>query len=212
MAYDLEEQEKLDAIKDWWHRYGTLCVILAFVVLAGILGWRGWQWYQNHQNTQAMGYFEALETASQQPSEESDVRIKAASATLRQDFPKSGYTSRGALIAAWAMQERGDLDGAREQLEWVQQNSPDLTLKSVAGLRLATLLLEQGKHDEALALLAEPPPGFRGVYLDRRGDVLYALERYPEAGAAWGEALILFEGKPMEALVQLKIDALGEQR
>ena len=26
MAYDLEEQEKLDAIKAWWARYGTVVI------------------------------------------------------------------------------------------------------------------------------------------------------------------------------------------
>ena len=66
MAYDLEEQEKLDAMRAWWERYGTLCVVLAFVVVAAILGWRGWQWYQGHQAAQAMGYFEALEDAARQ--------------------------------------------------------------------------------------------------------------------------------------------------
>ena len=66
MAYDLEEQEKLDALKAWWERYGTLSMALVFAVLAVFAGWRGWQWYQSHQANQAMGYYEALESAAAQ--------------------------------------------------------------------------------------------------------------------------------------------------
>ncbi|MGG4774985.1 tetratricopeptide repeat protein [Paenalcaligenes sp. Me52] len=212
MAYDLEEQEKLDAIKDWWTRYGTLCVVLAFVVLAGILGWRGWQWYQTHQNTQAMGYYEALEAASTMTGEEADARLVAASATLRSDFPKSGYASRGALVAAWALQERGNADGAREQLEWLVQQGSDPAMKAVARLRLAGLLLEQKDFDAALAQLENPPAGFAGLYADRKGDILFAQDKVAEARAAWQVALGLLKGEAVEQLVQLKIDAVGEQQ
>src|SRR5690606_41415148 len=92
MAYDLEEQEKLEALRAWWDRYGTLIVIVfvgAVLIFAGV---RAWQWYQGHQASQAMGYFEALENAAVQQSEDSLPRSKAASETLRKDFPDSGYT------------------------------------------------------------------------------------------------------------------------
>nr|WP_254045866.1 tetratricopeptide repeat protein [Paenalcaligenes hominis] len=55
MAYDLEEQEKIDALKDWWDKNGTRVVIIAFLIAASILGWRGYQWYEQHQATKAMG-------------------------------------------------------------------------------------------------------------------------------------------------------------
>ena len=37
MAYDLEEQEKLDAIKAWWARYGTVVISLVAAVALGRL-------------------------------------------------------------------------------------------------------------------------------------------------------------------------------
>src|SRR3546814_8557467 len=140
MAYDLEEQEKLDALRAWWERYGTLCAVLVFVVVAAIVGWRGWQWYQGHQASQAMGYFEALEGAAGQKGDDAVARIKAASQTLRSDFAKSGYTPRGVLVAAQALQARSELAGAREQLEWLVKNSSDAALIPLAKLRLAGVL------------------------------------------------------------------------
>lgn len=209
MAYDLEEQEKLDALRAWWERYGTLCAILIFVVVAGIVGWRGWQWYEGHQAGQAMGYFEALENASTQQGDDAVARIKAASSTLRSDFSGSGYTSRGVLVAAQALQERKDLDGAREQLEWLTKHSTDIALVSLARLRLAGVLLEQKQYDLALAQLNDAPPAFAGLYADRRGDILLAQDKRAEAKSAWENALKELGSDPVAQIVRLKIDALA---
>ena len=208
MAYDLEEQEKLEALRAWWERYGTLLVALAVVVAIGVLGWRGWQWYQGNRAVQAMGYFEALEMAAAEPGEESQTRIKAASETLRKDFPNSGYASRGALLASQALAARGDFSASTEQLRWVMQ-SKDPALAGLARLRLAGLELEQKRYDEALALLKDPPAGFDGLYTDRRGDILFAQGERAGAREAWEAALKTLAGDPLAQVVQLKIDALA---
>src|SRR5690606_3637413 len=211
MAYDLEEQEKLDAIRDWWARYGTLCVILAFAVAAGILGWRGWQWYQSSQNAQAMSYFEALESASRENTPEAYARIEAASQTLRTDFAKSGYTSRGVLIAAWFLQQRGELEAAKEQLQWLIANSNDVAMVSLARLRLAGVLLELQAYDDALAQLQNAPTSFAGLFADRRGDVYAAQGQTDQAHSEWQQALNALGNDPVSQIVQLKLDAIGEQ-
>ncbi|MBP6020215.1 MAG: tetratricopeptide repeat protein [Burkholderiaceae bacterium] len=209
MAYDLEEQEKLDALRAWWDRYGTLCAVIVFVIVAGIVGWRGWQWYQGHQSNQAMSYFEALETATGQEGDDALARIKAASSTLRTDFAQSGYTTRGALVAAQALQARNDLDGAREQLEWLIKNSSDMALVPLAKLRLAGILIDQQHYDQALAQLDNAPAAFAGLYADRKGDALMAQGKTAEARAAWETAVQALGSDPVSQIVQLKIDALG---
>jgi len=216
MAYDLEEQEKLDALRAWWDRYGMLCMALLALVAASLLGWRGWQWYQSNQATQAMGYFEALQTEAINPDPDAMARIKAASSTLREQFPTSGYTARGILIAAKALQDRGDLDGAREQLTWLSQSGQaDGALVPVAKLRLAGILLAQEHYDQALAQLADAPPAFAALVADRRGDILYAQGKVQDARVAWREALQAFEAQSDRSaaqILQLKMDALGEQQ
>lgn len=209
MAYDLEEQEKLDAIKAWWDRYGTLVAILVFAIVAAMVGWRGWQWYQGHKATQAMGYFEALQSAASQGGDEAVARIEAASATLRESFPKSGYTTRGVLVAAAALADQGKFDAAREQLQWLVQQGEDPALKAVARLRLAGILLEQKQYDQALAQLENPPSTFEALYADRRGDILFAQGKIDEARAAWQSALQAFGSDPVGQIVQLKIDAIA---
>jgi predicted negative regulator of RcsB-dependent stress response len=208
MAYDLEEQEKIDALRAWWDKYGTLCSVVLFVAVLAVLGWRGWQWYQGHEAGQAMGYFEALETAAGQPGDDAVARIKAASKTLRDDYASTGYAPRGVLVAAEALQRRNDLAGAREQLEWLVHNGKDSALASLARLRLAGILLQQKQYDQALAQLQNPPDAFAGLYADRRGDILAAQGKNDEARKAWQEAIKDLGTDPTSQVVQLKIDAL----
>ncbi len=210
MAYDLEEQEKLDALKAWWDRYGTISMALLLAVVASFAGWRGWQWYQGHQAGQAMGYFEALESAAGQNGDDAVARIKAASATLRGEYASSGYAARGVLVAAWALERRGDLEGAREQLQWLATGSTAPALAPIARLRLAGVLLQEKKYDEALAQLqGEAPAGFAALYADRRGDILAAQGKTAEALEAWRAAVGAFGADPATQIVQLKIDALN---
>jgi predicted negative regulator of RcsB-dependent stress response len=173
------------------------------------VGWRGWQWYQGREANQAMSYFEALENATGQQGADALARIKAASETLRKDYPGSGYTSRAALVAADALQDRNDPADARVQLEWLIKNSSDQALVPLARLRLAGLLLDQKQYDAALGQLRDAPAPYAGLYADRRGDILAAQGKKAEAKAAWTEAVKALAGQSVVQVIQLKIDALG---
>ncbi|WP_291380340.1 MULTISPECIES: tetratricopeptide repeat protein [Achromobacter] len=210
MAYDLEEQEKLDAIKAWWARYGTLLLALTTVVLLAWGGWWGWKAYESHQANQAMGYFEALEDAARLGGADSSVRIKTAASTLREKYPNTGYAARGALVAAQALQAQKDDVGAREQLEWLAGQGKNPAMQAVARLRLAGMMLDQKQYDAALAQLNNPPAAFAALFADRRGDVLAAQGKREEARAAWQSAIDgLGLANPLTQVVQLKLDALS---
>lgn len=210
MAYDLEEQEKLDAIKAWWARYGTLVVSLFAVVALAWGGWWGWKAYESHRANQAMGYFEALEDAARLGGADSSVRIKTASATLREQYPATGYAARGALVAAQALAAQKDEAGAREQLEWLAAQGKNPSMQAVARLRLAGMLLDQKQYDPALAQLNNPPAAFAALFADRRGDILAAQGKRDDARAAWQSAIDgLGAANPLTQVVQLKLDALS---
>jgi|SRR5690625_21414 len=213
MAYDLEEQEKLDALKDWWDRYGTLIVAIVVLIAASVLGWRGWQWYQGYQAQQAMGYFEALEVATQQPVDDEDAyaRILAASKVLQDDYAKSAYTSRGVLLAATALYDRGAIDQAKEQLRWLIKADHDPVSVAVARLRLAAILLDEGDYEQGFSLLERDAVGFEGLYADRRGDLFYAQGDSKQAIEQWQNALNHYDGQPAASIIQLKIDALNKE-
>lgn len=207
MTYDLEEQEQLDAIKAWWAKYGNLILTLITVVLMAVAAWQWWNWHQRNQAAEAAGVFEALQSAVDQGQAS---QILDASARLQDNYPKTAYAPRGALLAATALQQAGDTAAARERLQWViHQNNP--ALAPVARLRLAAVLIDANLATEALALLpTEAPAGFEGLYADRRGDVLFALGRTTDAAAAWQGALrSLGPTDPLASVIQLKLEALA---
>jgi len=209
-AYDLEEQEQLEAIKQWWQRYGNTVLGVLIAGLIAMAAWNGWRWYQDHKASQAMGYFEALETAARQHDDDSLARLKAAAQTLRTEFSATPYASRGTLIAAQVLYQNQDYEGARAQLEWLAA-SKDAALAPLARLRLAGVLLDQKRYDEALKQLERPPAAFVALYADRRGDVLAAQGKRDEAQQSWESALagLAAAGETqIVSVIQLKIDAL----
>ncbi|MGN6580224.1 MAG: YfgM family protein [Bordetella sp.] len=214
MAYDLEEQEKLEALKAWWERYGTLVTTAVVVAALAVAGWSGWRAYQGYHANQAMGYFEALEDAARGVNgpggADAAARIKAACDTLRNEYAGTAYASRGVLIAAQALEEKKDYAGAQRELEWLVSRKDQSTLQPVARLRLAGLLLDQKQYDQALAQLNNPPAAFAALFADRRGDILAAQGKRGDARAAWQSALAAMPANDaLKQIVQLKLDALS---
>ncbi len=214
MAYDLEEQEKLEALKAWWERYGTLATTIVVIAALAVAGWSGWRGYQGYRANQAMGYFEALEDAARGVNgpggADAATRIKAASDTLRRDYGSTAYASRGVLIAAQALQEKKDYSGAQRELQWLAASKDHAALQPVARLRLAGLLLDQKHYDQALAQLADPPAAFAALFADRRGDILAAQGKRDDARAAWQSAMAAMPaGDALKQIIQLKLDALS---
>jgi len=71
--------------------------------------------------------------------------------------------------------ERNDLAGAAQRLKVVADSSRDPQLRQIARARLARVLIEQGKHEEALAQLDIASAGsFGALYHEIRGDALAA--------------------------------------
>lgn len=207
MTYDLEEQEQIDAIKAWWAKYGNLVLTLITVTLLVIASWQWWNWYQRNQAAQAAGVFEALQVAvdTRQPTQVID-----ASQRLQDNFASTAYAPRGALIAATALQQAGDSAMAQARLQWVIDRK-DPALAPVARLRLAALLIEEGKPADAEPLLqGTAPAGFEALFADRLGDVYFAQGKVDQAAQAWQQALQKMGPQdPLTSVVQLKIDALS---
>ena len=211
MAFDLEEQEKIDSLKAWWDRFGNAILSVIIVVMIGILGWYGWNWYQSSQVKQALGYYEIIQTSSNVKGSDSEARIEQAVKELKNSYGGTVYAARGALLAAdFHIRER-DYDKAVTQLTWlVDQAKAFPELAPVARLRLASVYADQKKFDEALSQLSSPPEAFKALFEDRKGDVLIAQGKKTEAVAAWKAALAGQQLSPgFVNTVQLKISALG---
>ncbi len=207
MAYDLEEQEQLAEMKAWWNKYGNFILTVITIVLLGFAAYNGWQWYQREQASQAAGVYGQLEKAL--AARDAD-KVGAFAEMLTSKYGSTAYATMAALQAAKVQAEAGKVDRARESLQWVIDKSSQAELKAIARVRLAGVLLDEKKYDEALKALAGDVPAAQVTAVaDRRGDVLVAQNKLDEARVAYTEALAKADAQhPLRQLIQLKLDAL----
>jgi predicted negative regulator of RcsB-dependent stress response len=178
------------------------------VVLLAVAGWRGWHWYEQRQSQSAAVVYEQLRDAV----DKRDIaRVKEVSGMLFSQYGGTSYGQLGALIAARAYFDSGDLRAARAPLQWAVDKARDPEYRHLARIRLTALLLEEQSYDEALKLATVADAGaFAPRYADLRGDILVAMGRTEEGRAAYRDALARMEASsPMRVVVQLKLDALG---
>jgi len=210
-ALDLQEQEQLDALNAWWKENGNKVLGALLVIVVAIGGWRGWQYYQHQQSGEAAILY--AEFARQ--LESGDVkRVNDAAAMVMGRYAASGYAPRAALLAAQVNEHVKDTARARTQLQWVIDHAEEDGLKNVARLRLAAVLLDEQKYDDALKLLeAKHPASYDGLYADLRGDILSAQGKKNEARSAYKLAYEKTDAKSAyRNLIQMKMDALGEAK
>lgn len=211
MAYDLEEQEQIDELKAWWKEYGMLVMLVVVAAALSFAGFNGWRYYRSSQATAAVALYGQLDQA-ERAADHKKVRDIAGQITGK--YGSTAYGTYAALSAAHASFEMGDLAGARAQLQWVIDNAREDEARDVARLRLAGVLFDEKKPEEALKLLeAMPVESMVGLYSDLRGDILLAQGKRAEARAAYQTALDRSEaGSPYRSVVQMKLDSLGEAK
>lgn len=212
MAFDLEEQEKIDQVKAWWDRFGGLVSSLLTVVLVVIVGYYAWGWYQNYQAEKALGYYDTINSAikNARPDANDKIRIQEALTALQQDYVGTAYPARASLLASKYFIEKKDLAAAQKAVQWVINESKEVEMLPVAQLQLASILMDQQKWDEALVQVANPPADFQAVFLDRRADILLAKGQQKEAVSTWKEALAVAGVEPsFVRMVELKLSVLG---
>ena len=208
---DLQEQEQVDALKNWWKENGKYVV---GVVVIAMLGFSGMQFWKNHQSQQAGEAAKLFAEVMKQTQRNDPKRVNDAVAALVDKFGNSAYAPRAQFVAIQANLQAKDIARAKTQLQWVIDHAAETGLQDTARLKLASLLLDEKKYDEAMVQInVTHPEAFTGLYADLKGDVLSAQGKTEEARAAYKEALAKIEAKSMyRSLVQLKLDGLGDSK
>jgi predicted negative regulator of RcsB-dependent stress response len=207
MAYDLEEQEQIANFKAFWDRFGNLISWVLIIALGSYAGYNYWNSHKRNQAAAASVLYGQL-TDSLQAND--NAKVQRIAGDIEKQFGGTAYGQMAALGAAKAAFDANDLKTAKAQLQWAIDNGND-EYKSVARLRLSGVLLDEKAYDQALALLnGEFLPQFAGEVADRKGDVLTAQNKLPEARAAYQAALDKMDkNNPGRQLVQVKLDAIG---
>lgn len=169
---DLSDIEREEQLRSFWRDNWLTIVGGVAIGLGGIGGWNYWQRHTRERAEQAeAAYSGVLDALTANKRDDALTRAKA----LREANPSSPYADQADLALARAAVDSRDYDEAARLLRTVMDGSRDTELRRIARLRLARVLIEQGKADEAVALLNPSDAGSFGPhYQEVRGDAFAA--------------------------------------
>jgi len=204
----LTDDEQLEAVKRFTREYAPVLIIGALIGAGALFGWRYYQNYQTQQGLKAAAQFAELSALAQGSDA---AKSRQVADQLIQDYPSSPYADQAKLVLARIDVDAGQDANAVGPLTAVMNNSKDTELRQIARLRLARVLIDQGKPDDAIKLLSEATPGsFAGRYHEVHGDALYAKKDTAAAITEYKAALDAADAGGVDAaMVEMKLADLG---
>jgi predicted negative regulator of RcsB-dependent stress response len=209
MAEDyLTDDEQLEVVKHAFVEYAPWIIGGVFVGAAVFFGYRYYQSYTDGRAFKAAAQFSAMTSALQANDHGKSRQIADA---LIKDYAGSPYADQAQLTLARLDLDDGHAEQAIAPLTQVMNDSKDTELRQIARLRLARILTDQGKPDEAIKTLADPiPPSFAARYHEVRGDAYFVKKDTVHAVTEHQAALAAADRGGMDAsLLELKIQDLG---
>lgn len=200
MAIDdlLDEHEQSERVRNWLRGNSLGLIVGVGIGLGAIYGWTWWRDQQAAERVKAGDAYQAL-IKDVDAGKLDGAKAKAAG------LKDSSYAVLAALDMAKAQIEAGKRDDAMTTLRGVKTD--DALLAPVVRQRLARLLIDAGKHDEALKLIASADDA---AAIEARGDAYFAQGKLVQARDAYTKALGKLDvGAPQRRLVELKLAQAG---
>ena len=195
------EEEQVDKLKKWWDSNGKQIIAGAVLGLVGIFGWN---YYVDYQDSQA------LNARALYLSYASDSANVGAYDKLIKDHPSSSYSDQATLLMAKYLFEAENYSLALDALKPLMSRENSV-IASTAALRSASLYLELGQHQEALAVLnMDNANEFSGLFYNLAGDVYLDLGNNEEARNSYALAIEnITDNSSLSQLIQIKLDDLN---
>jgi len=198
---DDTEEEQVEKVKKWWNSNGKQIIAGAVIGLAGIWGWNTYSDYQDKQSLNARGLY--LSYAS-------DSNNLGAYDKLTTDFSSSTYSDQAILLMAKYLFDAGSYAQALGVIKPLINNSSSV-IANTATLRVASIYLQLGQHDQALSILeGQSEDGFSGLVFSLMGDIYLDLGNRLEAQKYYSLAIDnVAENSNLSQLIQIKLDDLN---
>ncbi len=199
----LSEKEQIEKMRAWWSDYG-LYVIGGVVLGAAILF--GINYYQTQKvETEVAASVLYDEIAEHVVNGDLDA-AEAAAGKLDSEFGNSSYAAQSKLAMSRLYMDKNRDEDAAQALRALLEMSGFENLKHIARVRLAKILLYQGKPEDVLSLLeGQGNAAFAARYAEELGDAYVALGRFEEARASYQAALGEAQPTVDQGLIQLKL-------
>lgn len=212
MSDEFHEEDDLEKLKAWWKNYGSALFIGVVLGTSALFGYRYWQQYEFEQAAQASALYDQVVYHMKQKDMD---QANNFGGQVIDSYGSTPYGGMTALLLARISYDRGDTASAKRQLRWAVDNATIMATQHAARLRLATIMRDEGKNSEALALLKiEDRGGFAAEYSELEGDLYAAQGETDAARAAYARALSAGQqgqDRSYESILQMKLADLGQK-
>lgn len=183
---DYADQEALDLLKKWWREYGKIALVAILIGLAIGFGWRYWRAHQVAQAERAsLIYQQAQWALTQQRWSEAEALWKS----LMKQYAQTPYASLAAGFLAQRDVSQNRLAAAVSDLQWVIQHARSASVKQIARLRGARVLLAEAQPQAALVLLKTvDDPTYQPLIDSVKGDIYRTQGQTALAAASYAAA------------------------
>jgi len=201
------EEQQVEELKRWWKQNGKIVLIGAVVGISVVLGGRG---YMNHIQAQRVEASVRYDQMTQAMNSQQAEAALSEGEQIVADYPDTVYAAMASLDLARLRVEKGELSIAQNRLQWVIDHATQPDIVHTARLRLARVLLADGKYDIALGkLTGVDMDGYTALYQELLGDIYLAKQQPDKARAAYQAALNAMDSGDDRQTVQMKLDDLG---
>lgn len=165
MSDYLTDEEQMARLKTWWEQYGRALVAALVLGVAGVIGWR---WYDD---TRQVDIAAASDLYADYLDTEGEAREQFAR-NIAEQIPESAYHSLVLMRSARDSVAAEDFEMAETHLRSALAAADSDVLNDLINVRLAKVLQQRDKADEALQTLAQVRgEGFRPVVAELKGDI-----------------------------------------
>jgi predicted negative regulator of RcsB-dependent stress response len=201
------DDEQVERIKNWWSDNGSSVIAGLVIGIGGLMGWRYWVDYQTNVAAEASSHFANM--VSSVESNKNDAAIDEAFKIL-DNYSTTAYADLARLSLAIVYVETKEFDKASQQLQALIDAKPDMPLEMLTRKRLSTVLFQQGKLDQSLAVLdVDFPKEFAASFEELKGDILVVKGNVSSARDAYQRAKLAQPSSANPQFLQQKMDDLG---
>ena len=204
MAYTIEEEQELSAIKAWWNENYKFIIVCFVIAFGGVFGWNYWQSHQIQKiHSASVEYEQALFNYAKDPKAQAEQFSQ-----FIKNYEKTSYAVLALLDKAKIAVENNDFTLAEDALKQAMAQSTDDILSSITALRLASVQFQLGQFEPALdSLKLVKEQAWSGAKNILAGDIQLAKGDKEAAKASYQQAQQ--HASPLEQqLIQVRLNNL----
>lgn len=200
MSDYLTDEEQLARLRTWWERNGTMLLVGLVLVVGAVVGWRWYQGNLQERTVQASDLYAEFQAAEGEARGELADRIVA----------EGEGTAYPALVLLEQAESRVAGDGGTAEAEPLLRRAVELAsgdlLADLARLRLARVLFDADRGDEALAALGQiRGDGYLSLAAELKGDIHLARGERALAHESYNTAMSHVQSGDQRPVLEMKI-------